>query len=244
MSQIPLPPPPEAALFLDVDGTLLELAPTPESVVVSRDTRSLLEDCARSLSGAVALISGRRLADLDRLFAPLCLPAAGVHGLERRQPGGTWVQPELPAGWREALLGPLQAFARRHPGLSLEDKGTALALHYRGAPAEQAAAEAMAEHLLQSSNLPTRLLRGKMVLEFMPVGSDKGQAIEAFMREPPYRDRTPVFIGDDVTDEAGFEAVNALGGCSLRVGGLAGSAARHSLDDVHAVHTCLRRWLD
>lgn len=245
MKPIPLPPPAQAALFLDVDGTLLELAPTPESVVVGAETLALLDAARRRLDGALALISGRPLTDLDRLFAPHRLAAAGTHGLEwRLGEGAETRRMTTPAGWREALEPALQDFAARDDGLLLEDKGHALALHYRGAPARQAEAEALAGQLLRSLAQPARLLRGKMVLEFLPAGTDKGRAIETFMNEAPWRDRVPVFIGDDVTDEAGFAMVNRLGGCSIRVGQGAGSLAHHAIGDVRAVHVLLQDWLD
>lgn len=239
-----LPVPEESALFLDVDGTLLELADTPDGVTVSAATRSLLRALDERLDGAVALISGRSLDSLDALFSPLRLPAAGVHGLQRRDRNGQRSQREMPQRWHATLAPQLRRYVESHPGLELEDKGHALALHYRRAPDMQASAEALALDLTASITEPTRLLRGKKVLEFMPMGSDKGQAISEFMSEAPYMGRLPVFIGDDVTDEAGFTAVNAMHGYSIRVGDGAATAARHRLDSVADVHTRLQQWLD
>ncbi|MCC5867130.1 MAG: trehalose-phosphatase [Gammaproteobacteria bacterium] len=239
-----LPAPEKSALFLDVDGTLLDLADTPDGVVVSEATRGLLRALEARLDGAVALISGRSLDSLDALFAPLRMPAAGVHGLQRRDHNGQRSQRALPQRWHAALAPQLQRYVASHPGLELEDKGHALALHYRRAPDMQASAEALADELMTSITEPTRLLRGKKVLEFMPIGSDKGQAIREFMSEAPFQGRLPVFIGDDVTDEAGFLAVNAMQGCSIRVGDGAATAAQHRLDSVADVHTRLQRWLD
>ncbi len=239
-----LPAPEESALFLDVDGTLLELADAPDAVVVSEATRNLLSALNARLDGAVALISGRSLDSLDGLFAPLVMPAAGVHGLQRRDRNGQRRQYEVSEHWHAALAPQLRRYAASHPGLELEDKGHALALHYRRAPDMQASAEALAEELMSSIIEPTRLLRGKKVLEFMPMGSDKGQAIDEFMTESPFRDRQPVFIGDDVTDEAGFAAVNTMRGCSIRVGDGAVTAARYRLADVADVHRQLQQWLD
>ncbi len=239
-----LPAPEKCALFLDVDGTLLELADSPDGVVVSEATRSLLRALDARLDGAVALISGRSLDSLDALFAPLRLPAAGVHGLQRRDRNGQRSQRELPQRWHAVLAPQLLRYVASHPGLELEDKGHALALHYRRAPDMQASAEALARDLMASITEPTRLLRGKKVLEFMPMGSDKGEAIHEFMSEAPYQGRLPVFIGDDVTDEAGFAAVNAMQGRSIRVGDGAATAACHRVDSVAEVHTRLQQWLD
>ncbi len=239
-----MPPPAQAALFLDVDGTLLELAPQPDAVTVSAATKALLEHAGERLAGALALVSGRTLADLDQLFSPLRLPAAGVHGLQRRDAQAREHHAPPPPGWHDRLAPRLQTFARRHDGVVVEDKGSAIALHYRNAPGQAEAVIALAEGLIESLGPQTRLLRGKMVLEFMPAGSDKGRAIQAFMADPPYRARTPVFIGDDVTDEAGFQAVNTMGGLTVRVGTIDQSQARYCLPDVTAVHACLRQWLN
>jgi len=238
----PLPDPSNTALFLDVDGTLLELAARPESVRVSDELRGLLSRLASRLDGALALISGRSLDVLDELFAPLVLPAAGVHGLQRRSHRGQRQLAEVRPDWHAAVAATLTEFAATHPGLQLEDKGHALALHFRNAPEQAAAAETMADELLAELGRPTRLLRGKMVLEFMPAGSDKGIAIREFMTEAPFRDRRPVFIGDDVTDEAGFCAVNSLDGWSVRVGSGTDTSARHMLADVTAVYQWLDSW--
>jgi len=236
------PPPQHTALFLDVDGTLLELAPRPEDVLVSEAVKALLTQLQGRLDGALALISGRSLDSLDRLLAPLQLAAAGIHGLQRRQPG-TNQQAAVEPEWHAAVAGALGEFAASHPGLQLEDKGHALALHFRRAPALAAEAEARAEALVERLSLPTRLLRGKMVLELMPAGADKGQAIQEFMSEVPFHGRLPVFIGDDLTDEAGFAVVNSLGGVSIHVGESRSTIAAARLPDVQAVHSRLREWL-
>lgn len=241
---MPLPPPERAALFLDVDGTLLELAPRPDAVVVTDRTRALLERAERRLAGALALVSGRPLEELDRLFSPLRLPAAGVHGLQRRDVHGREHHATPPPGWHASLSRRLARFVLEYPNVVVEDKGHAIALHYRHAPELTEVALTVAGTIAEAMGPQTRLLQGKMVLEFMPAGSDKGQAIEAFMGEPPYRARTPVFIGDDVTDEAGFSAVNAMGGVTLRVGTIEHSHARHVLPDVAGVHAWLQSWLN
>lgn len=223
------------ALFLDVDGTLLEIAPTPHTVSAPDSLKDLLKRAAARERGAVALVSGRSLADLDRLFAPQTFTAAGQHGLERRTVGGhIWrlnVDTEQLYSARTALL----QFVAQHPGLLLEDKGRALAVHFRSAPQLQEAVRTQMQTLLAELHSGFQLRPGKCVLELVPAGCSKRTAIEAFMAEPPFAGRVPVFIGDDVTDEDGFNAVNALSGHSVRVGRIDGTAARWHMDNVAAV---------
>ena len=239
------PPPPELhagaiALFLDVDGTLVEIEREPGAVHVPERLCQILDDLHRATGGALALVSGRALAQLDRLFAPLCLSAAGLHGLERRNLGREVVRAAPDPAVLEAARARLAAFAGRHPGVLLEDKGLTLALHYRNAPAQKAPRRATAKAAVAASHGALVLLEGKMVLELKPPGCDKGQAIAAFMGEAPFAGRRPVFAGDDVTDEAGFEVVNGLGGVSIRIGAdAAPTAAGHSLPDVRAMQSWL-----
>jgi trehalose 6-phosphate phosphatase len=230
---------PDWALFLDVDGTLLHFADTPDAVEVGEHLHRALERLAPLLGGALALISGRRIADLDRLFAPLVLPIAGLHGLERRDAGGTLHRLADEAGLDE-LRGPLAEFAAAHPGVLLEDKGQALALHYRRAPAAEGAARQLVERLAADRLDRLRVLDGKMVLEIKPRLANKGAAIGGFMGEAPFAGRRPVFAGDDVTDEDGFAVVNGLGGASIRVGDEGPSEAVYRLEDVQAV----MEWLE
>jgi trehalose 6-phosphate phosphatase len=231
------PPPlrPDHALFLDFDGTLVEIAPSPDSIVLDPMLPAALSRLADRLGGALALVSGRPIADIDRWLAPLRLPSAGVHGAERRDGDGQLsavAPPEL-----AALADRLEALVREHPGLLLERKSASVALHYRQAPALEALCRAALAELL--APLPgLRLLQGKQVLEVLPPAVGKGQAIEAFLREPPFAGRRPLFVGDDVTDEDGFEAVQRHGGIAVKVGpGESGAACR--LDSPAAV----RQWL-
>jgi len=239
------PPPPELhvgaiALFLDVDGTLVEIEREPGAVHVPERLCQILSDLQRATSGALALVSGRTLAQLDRLFAPLRLSAAGLHGLERRNLRTEVVRAKPDPAILEAARAHLATFAGRHPGVLLEDKGLTLALHYRNAPAQQGAAAATAEAAVAASHGALVLLQGKMVLELKPPGCDKGQAIAAFMGEAPFAGRRPVFAGDDVTDEAGFKVVNRQGGVTIRIGADAvPTAARHSQPDVSAMQSWL-----
>lgn len=223
------------ALFLDVDGTLLEIAATPHAVVVSDSLRMLLAKLAERLDGALALVSGRSIETLDALFAPLHLAAAGIHGSERRERNGALVRPQFDAASLAAARESLAAWSNRHAGTLVEDKGSALALHYRLAPELEAAALAEAERAVERLTGSHELQRGKFVFELRPAGLSKGSAIAAFMESPPFQGRTPIFIGDDVTDEAGFAVVNGFGGLSIRVGPPASTSATHHLADVNAV---------
>lgn len=203
------------ALFLDFDGTLADLAPQPEAVQLAADLIPVLTQLAAQLNGALAIVSGRRLADLDDFLAPLRLPSAAEHGARRRAAGGEvhcLAAPNL-----EAVVRLATALATRHAGLRVEVKSAAVALHYRHAPA----LEALALQVMQDAALRTpglELLRGKSVLEVKPAGISKGTAIEAFMATAPFTGRLPLFAGDDTTDEAGFSAVQQLGGQGIKVG--------------------------
>jgi trehalose 6-phosphate phosphatase len=223
------------ALFLDVDGTLLDLAATPEAVQVPPTLRNTLELAARHVQGALALVSGRTVASLDRLFAPSLFPVAGQHGFERRNYHGQRWQGAADARVLDTARARLQALQARHHGLQLEDKGGNLALHYRGAPELHDELHAELSALQQQLAPHLQLITGKYALELLPAGHSKRTAIEAFMREAPFAGRIPVFIGDDVADEAGFAAVNELGGYSIRVGDAAHTAARYRFSNVVAV---------
>ncbi|MGH6920098.1 MAG: trehalose-phosphatase [Geminicoccaceae bacterium] len=219
----PLPAPPplradEIALFLDVDGTLVEIEREPGAVHVPERLCRILADLFEVSDGALALVSGRSLEQLDRLFWPLRLCAAGLHGLERRNLRTGVVRSEpVPAAFAPARAS-LERFARDHAGVLLEDKGLTLALHYRNAPRLEEAAKALAQAVVAASEGVLVLLEGKKVVELKPPGRDKGEAIAAFMDEAPFRGRRPVFAGDDLTDEAGFATINRLGGISIRIG--------------------------
>lgn len=205
------------AFFLDVDGTLLGLRDRPDQVSCPPAVLSLLTNLLQAANGAVALVSGRAIATLDEMFAPLRLPAAGLHGAERRDATGRVdrIQPD-PSALAAARQAAEDA-ARTHEDVLLEDKGTSFALHYRAAPAAGKALRRRLEAFVQATPDFT-LQHGKMVWELRPRGCDKGQAIEAFLTEPPFAGRTPVFAGDDITDEDGFRLVNERGGYSIRIG--------------------------
>jgi trehalose 6-phosphate phosphatase len=230
----------DIALFLDVDGTLLEIAATPEAVRVPAALRNTLQLAAKRENGALAFISGRTIPELDRLFAPLVLPAAGQHGVEVRDPEGNVTRPFIDAGQLDSAREVLTELVTHYKGLLLEDKGSALAVHFRQAPQHERAAMEVMVGLADQLREKFVLRDGKCVLELTPRGYSKRGAIEWFMRQAPFAGRTPVFIGDDVTDEDGFEAVNGLGGYSVRVGDLAATAAKFRFSSVSTVIAWLR----
>lgn len=228
------------ALFLDVDGTLLDIAPAPDRVMVPAELKLLLRTLHERLEGALAMISGRPIAQIDRLFAPLRLPAAGLHGMERRDAAGTYLPPLLdPAALQKTRIC-LTDFTAAHAGTLLEDKGHTLALHYRQAPQFEAQARAAAAQALELLGSNWHILEGRKVIELQPRAFTKGGAIEQLMRTPPFAGRKPVFIGDDRTDETGFLYVNGCGGQTIYVGARQETFAQQRLPDVAAVH----RWLN
>ncbi len=205
-------------LFLDVDGTLLELADHPGAVFVDAELRSLLSRLRVASDDAVALVSGRTLVDLDRLFGGLVLPLAGMHGCERRDARGELhVAPVALEQLAEVRAG-LQRLVARHPALHLEDKGAGLALHFL--KARELEHELRAEVALLAAPLVPRfaLLDGHAVIEIKPAAHTKDSAVSAFMEEAPFRGRRPIFIGDDQTDYGGFAAVRRFDGLAIAVG--------------------------
>jgi len=206
---------PSCALLLDFDGTLVDIAPQPDAVIVPSGLVGTLEAMYRYLGGAVALISGRPIEQIDAYLQPLRLPAAGVHGAERRSASGalTLVAAHPLDRVHEVAL----VLAERDPRLRLEVKRGSIALHFRQAPElEPLCQEAMQAAVRESPGVT--LLAGKMVFEAKPGGASKGHAIEAFMREAPFAGRRPVFVGDDITDEVGFAAVQRMQGIGVKVG--------------------------
>jgi trehalose 6-phosphate phosphatase len=202
------------ALFLDIDGTLLDIAPTPDTVTVPDDLPALLDILTVGFSGALALISGRSLAEIDRLF-PKGRDAAGGHGTEWRLSGTTLVVGRN--GWIHAVAPDIQSEIQRLPGVLMEMKPCSIALHFQSVPDHGATVLALLEGIARDTAMPLRVLQGRAVAELLPVGWDKGRAIERFMRLSPYAERLPVFVGDDVTDEDGFRVVDKMGGLSIRV---------------------------
>jgi trehalose 6-phosphate phosphatase len=223
-----LAPPARSAFFLDVDGTLLEIRPRPEDVAADTRLRGLIAATAAVAGAALALVSGRMIDDLDRIFSPMILPAAGLHGAEIRFFDGARIVAR--SSMMDHARPKLRDFAARHSGLVLEDKGATLALHFRQRPELADDVLAMLQSVVQTPGLAVQ--RGKMVAELKQAGHSKATAIEALMRSAPFAGRMPVFIGDDLTDESGFEFVNAQGGVSIRVGAAEeATAARFRLSD-------------
>jgi trehalose 6-phosphate phosphatase len=241
-TDLPAPPEPGAdtgwALFLDVDGTLLDIANHPDEVHVEPRLHDDLARLHAKLGGALALLSGRRLSQLDALFDWKHRIAAGLHGAELRTPdGNVRITGDDDAFTQVRARAAALAGATR--GVILEDKRLALALHYRHAPAARDAAERIARTLLQEAGGHYALQRGDHVFELKPAGVDKGRALAALMRDVPFRDRKPWMLGDDLTDEDAFRHVNANGGTSVIVGARRPTDARYALDDPAAV----RAWL-
>ncbi len=223
------------AIFLDLDGTIAEIAEHPDDVCVQPATLRLLETLSDKSDGALAVISGRELSAIDRLLHPLKLPAAGVHGLERRDAAGVL------HGAQAMELHPISFVFEKalgdETGVIIERKRGAVALHYRLRPdLERRCCEIVKEVLGQRGDV--RLIHGKMVFEILQKGADKGSVISAFLKEPPFQGRIPIFAGDDVTDEAGFATVNREGGISIKVGGQE-TGARFRASNVQE----LERWL-
>jgi trehalose 6-phosphate phosphatase len=224
------------ALFLDMDGVLAPMAPTPDAVVPTARRTAALKAVEARLAGRVAIVSGRTLAEIDRISDHALVSGSGVHGLERRLKDGSIERKVADAGVAQAL-GAFEAFAADRPGVIVEDKGVSVGLHYRQAPDEARAAKDIAAELQSETGLT--LQPGHMVLELKTPGADKGTAVTAFMQEAPFKGAVPVMLGDDLTDEYGFEAASALGGYGVLVGPERETAARYRLDDVDTVLTWL-----
>lgn len=204
------------ALFLDFDGTLVALAERPDAVHVAPEVRGLLQELQSLLGGALAVVSGRQLNVLDHLLTPIRLPAAGGHGLQRRDVHGRTAKKQ-----QTRISTQIQhtcfALAEKYPVLLVEDKYAAMSVHYRQAPE----LEALCRHTLRQAlrQFPAlELLQGKSVFEVKPRCVNKGTAIEEFLAEAPFAGRVPVFVGDDFTDEHGFAVVQAEGGITVKVG--------------------------
>ncbi|WP_375451614.1 trehalose-phosphatase [uncultured Devosia sp.] len=231
--------PTRLAIFTDFDGTLVEIAETPDDVDVPLSLPEALQRAARELDSAFAVLTGREIGDIDRYLAPLVLPVAGAHGTQRRRADGT-MEPVDTAATEAAeeiarAIGPL---VEAHPQLLVEAKDGAVALHFRQAPELEAACRmAMEEAVRHVANFT--LVPGKMVFEARPRGVSKGTALRAFMAEEPFLGRTPIFIGDDTTDEDGFIAAQDLGGVGIKLGE-GDTAARMRIANVASVHALIQ----
>jgi len=234
----------EAAFLLDIDGTLVDLAPTPREVWVPPGLASTLRQLYDRTKGALALVSGRSLNDIDLIFAPDQFPAVGGHGAEMRLSADSEaVATHAPPMDRE-LKRRLAAIAKLSPGILLEDKGYSLALHYRLAPhAEKAIYEAVSLIRADLPNAPIEVLPGKCVCEIKQSGFDKATGVRELMSHPPFCGRRPIFIGDDVTDESVFALMPDIGGIAFSVGRRAQGVAGH-FDEPRDVRAWLARLVD
>lgn len=226
------------SLFLDFDGTLVDFAATPDGVQPDAGLTALLARLQPRFDGAVAIITGRRIASIDALVAPLQLPVAGLQGLERRDARGCLHRPAAPAAWLASVLARLRAHVAAHPGLLLEDKEFSLALHYRAAPQYEAATRALLQTLQKDLPQDARLLEGNSVFELRPGSDDKGSALERFMTESPFSGRRPIYVGDDDADLPAMQAAERRRGLSIAVGPRL--PAQRRFKDSHAV----RAWLE
>jgi trehalose 6-phosphate phosphatase len=228
------------AILLDVDGTLLDIAPTPHEVQVPETLRRTLAVVCDAVNGALALVSGRPLADLDVIFAPLKLPAIGGHGAEIRPiaSGGTIDRRAPPLDPK--LKQTLREIAARYPGVMVEDKGYSIALHYRSAPKSRGALARDVEQACgDRGGRSIEMLGGKAVIEIKAAGINKGTAVRELMTHAPFAGRTPIFIGDDKTDEHAFAVMPEFNGIAMSVGRrLSGS------DDHFESPAEVRRWLE
>jgi trehalose 6-phosphate phosphatase len=236
------PPAPrvEWAYFFDIDGTLVDIAPTPWEVRLEREVLELILRLHAATGGALALISGRSIADVDSVLHGTKLPVAGQHGIERRDRKGLVTRHTFPREKLDAPRAQLVEIAARHQGLLLEDKELSLAMHYRLQPALGSYVHRLMRTVQAEIGADYTVQLGKRIVELKPSGKDKGQAVMEFMDEAPFHGRLPVFVGDDTTDEHGFAVVNELGGHSIKVGG-GRSRARWRLRDVEAVRSWLVR---
>jgi len=225
----------KSSLFLDFDGTLVPLSETPHSIHVPSFLVKLLADLHENLSGALAIVSGRQIKTLDYFLSPLKLPSAGVHGLQRRNAYG--LIKEFNAPNYDSLLIECNKLMKIYPNLLLERKKISVALHYRRVPElEKLCIYTFQQAIRNRSELT--LLLGKFVVEIIPKGFTKGTAILEYMQEPPFKGRVPIFVGDDITDESGFEAVHSYGGDAVKVGN-SPTKAHHRFNSVDEIH----QWL-
>lgn len=229
------------ALFLDIDGTLIDIAETPDAVIVPGQLPEQLAELSLRLDGALALVSGRSISSIDRLFAPFRFPAAGLHGTEIRTHLNGEIDCEmLEKSNLDRARRVLEGLAQQWPGMIVEDKGIAIAVHYRQVPeAAKDVDRAIDKALLELGHDWTRQ-DGKMVVEVHPAASNKGTAIAKLMSAKPFKGRRPIAVGDDLTDEAMFKFVNAASGNSIRVGTRAPASAAVSVVDSTAT---VRDWL-
>ncbi len=232
------------AMFLDADGTLLDIAPTPDAVAVPASLIAALKRLSARLGGAVAIVSGRPISTLATLFGDIGLTLVGQHGAEIAPPHADWQVPAPRGAAIERARQSAETAAARWPFLTFEDKGIVFALHYRDARAELAEIERIAAAVIAAGAGALETVYGRRIVEFVPAGTGKGAAVERLMTRTPFSGRVPVFAGDDIADEAGFAAANRFGGLSIRTASperrATATAARHHLAGPAAV----RAWIE
>lgn len=239
---LPAPPPlrfDEVALFLDIDGTLVDFAAHPDAVVVEPALPDTLRTLRQRLGGALALVSGRPLKGIDALLDLPDIAAAGMHGGELRGAGDVVEPAQAESPNMPMLRKRADALAAEHPGVLIEHKPDAFALHYRNAPQAHSALQEAAQRLLSDAGPDYALQPGNHVIELKPAASNKGSALASMMKQPPFLGRTPWMIGDDLTDEHAFERAKALGGVAVIVGPRRPTQATHALSDPAAARTWL-----
>ncbi len=237
-SEPPRRGPHELAIFLDLDGTLAPIQPTPGQAGIPPSTINILQRLYAACARSVAIVSGRDAADIDRMLAPLRVPYAALHGARLKGPDGRIVSISVRQEVLAEIIGHIEIGAASLPGTLIERKTLSVALHYRNAPQFEDAAQRLAAGALNGHGADFEVQQGKMVVEIKPRAASKGTAIEHFMNIAPFRGRIPLFAGDDLTDESAFRAVNAMNGISIKIG-TGPTQARWRLDDPAA----LSAWL-
>jgi trehalose 6-phosphate phosphatase len=229
----------KCALLFDIDGTLIDLAPTPDGIFIPPDLPGCLQELWRRTSGALALVSGRMISDIDQIMAPLKLPAVGGHGVEMRARADGEVQLAQVKPMDAHLKKRFTALGNFSPGILIEDKGYSVAIHYRLAPeAERYIFDSIAAIRADLPEAPIEILNGKFVVEIKHEGFSKATAVRELMTLPPFAGRRPIFLGDDVTDETVFAIMADIDGIAYSVGRKAQGVAGH-FDSPHDV----RMWL-
>ena len=220
------------AIFLDIDGTLIPYANHPNNIIMPKNLKYLLYNLRNKLNGALALISGRMVQDIQNIINPLKLSVSGIHGLEYTNNHGQYLRNNIEPIPLD-IYKRLYTFSKNYPGSMIEKKNISVALHYRNAPGIEKKATSVINRIISGSDL--KLLKGNKVLELVPKNSNKGKAINFFMNKQPFLNKIPVFIGDDVTDEYGFKSVNNLGGYSIKVGYQSNTLANFFIKDTTSV---------
>lgn len=246
MTAVHAPPPltADVALFLDFDGTIVEIALRPDDVQIADGLGKRLQNVAWGLNGALAVISGRPISTIDHYLGGAVRCVAGVHGAERRTSLGHVNRAVFDAAATARFRSHLNDFGRAHPRVLIEDKGVSVALHFREAPELVAACQRLVDECVADSQGRLERLDGKMVVELKPAGITKVDALTHYMNEAPFAGRRPVFVGDDLTDESAFAAVAKTNGFGVIIGDRTPTAATGRLRSVKALHDWLQNFCD